>query len=107
MEIIKLKGIGNQATFKLQLDILLEQNYSEIVYFAEDDYFYFPNQFEKMINFLKKNIDVDFVTPYDHLDYYVLPLHDYKSILKNYSNKQWKKVKFNMLYFSYFQNCSK
>jgi len=92
LEIIRLNGVGNQATFKLQLDILLKQNYSEMVYFAEDDYFYFPNQFEKMINFLKNNIDVDFVTPYDHLDYYVLPLHDYKSILKNYSNKQWKKV---------------
>ena len=92
LEITRLNGVGNQATFKLQLDILLKQNYSEIVYFAEDDYFYFPNQFEKMINFLKKNLDVDFVTPYDHLDYYVLPLHDYKSILKDYSNKQWKKV---------------
>ncbi|MBY8983385.1 MAG: glycosyltransferase family 2 protein [Candidatus Lokiarchaeota archaeon] len=92
LEIIRLNGIGNQRTFKLQLDLLLKQNYSEIVYFAEDDYFYFPNQFEIMLNFLKKNIDVDFVTPYDHLDYYVLPLHDYKSIFKNYSTKQWKKV---------------
>ncbi len=71
LEIIRLKGIGNQATFKLQLEILLKQSYSEIVYFAEDDYFYFPKQFEKMIHFLKRNGDVDFVTPYDHLDYYV------------------------------------
>lgn len=92
LEIIKLKGIGNENTFALQLKILSEQNDSEIIYFAEDDYFYFKNQFRKMISFLKNNSDVHFVTPYDHLDHYTHFYHDYKSYIKVFANKHWRTI---------------
>lgn len=92
LEIINLSGIGNKATFDLQMKILLEQNVSEIIYFAEDDYYYFPNQFEKMISFLKNDSDVDFLTPYDHVDYYTNELHKYKSKIKIFENKHWRSV---------------
>ncbi|GAG88924.1 unnamed protein product, partial [marine sediment metagenome] len=49
LEIIKPHGIGNQATFDLQLEALLKQNNSEFVYFAEDDYFFLPIKFKKML----------------------------------------------------------
>ena len=69
LELIKLDGIGNSETFKLQMQILLEQDYSQFIYFAEDDYFYLPGQFEKMVNFIKENpLDVDFISGSAHLN---------------------------------------
>jgi hypothetical protein len=80
----KVDGIGNQATFAMQIQLLLDQSYSSLVYFAEDDYFY-KSPFEEMIEFIKNNSDVDFVTPYDHLDYYTFDLHKGK-----YEAKHWR-----------------
>ena len=59
LELIKLNGVGNRATFNMQIKILLDQNFSEIVYFAEDDYLYLPNQFESMVRFLQEEEQVD------------------------------------------------
>jgi hypothetical protein len=89
LELIRLNGVGNRATFDMQIDILLGQNVSEIVYFAEDDYLYLPNQFESMVQFLHEE-QVDFVSPYDHLDYYVLDLHNQKNFIKFYNDKHWR-----------------
>ena len=50
---MRLPATGNRGTFGLQLDILLKQADSEMVYFAEDDYFYLPGQFFRMLDFLK------------------------------------------------------
>lgn len=75
VRLISYQGIGNLATFGKQIDLLLEQTDSEIVMFAEDDYVYRKNELQKAINLLKSNPSVDFVTPYDHLDSYTLPIH--------------------------------
>src|SRR5882762_842952 len=66
--LIDLDRVGNEGTFSRQLKILLTQLDSEVVYFAEDDYFYVPSQLHRMIDFLKAQKDVHFVSPYDHLD---------------------------------------
>ncbi len=79
LEFIELSGIGNAKSFVKQIEILLKQNHSEYIYFAEDDYFYLPDSFIEMIDLIKLNQNVDFVTPYNHIDYYTLPLHNYKS----------------------------
>jgi hypothetical protein len=68
-------GIGNLATFGKQIDLLLKQTDSEIVMFAEDDYIYRKNELLKAIYLLNRNSNIDFVTPYDHLDSYILPIH--------------------------------
>lgn len=94
-----LGGVGNYATFDLQIKILLEQNYSEVIYFAEDDYFYMPDQFEEMINFFKENNDVDFVSPYDHLDYYTLELHNHPSYIKATDKRHWRTASSTCLTF--------
>lgn len=85
---IPLNAIGNNATFKLQLQLLLEQKYSDLVYFAEDDYFY-QNSLKDMINFFIENPEVSFATPYDHLDYYNMNWHrgDYRI---KYCNIHWR-----------------
>ena len=90
LEFIKLDGIGNQATFSLQIKKLIDQNYSEIIYFAEDDYFYMPEQFIEMVEFLRENDDVDFVSPYDHLDYYTLDIHNHPNYIKASEKRHWR-----------------
>ncbi|MEI7826511.1 MAG: glycosyltransferase family 2 protein [Euryarchaeota archaeon] len=89
LELIRLNGVGNRATFGMQINILLDQRVSEIVYFAEDDYLYLPDQFESMVEFLQEE-QVDFVSPYDHLDYYELDLHSQKNFIKLHNDKHWR-----------------
>lgn len=62
--LIPVQNIGNKATFKKQIEILTTQQDSNIVYCAEDDYFYIKN-IKNMLDFLKSGA-TDFVTPYEH-----------------------------------------
>jgi hypothetical protein len=88
--ILRPDGEGNGATFNRQLDILLQQNDSDIVYFAEDDYLYLPNQFHLMIEFLTTQSDADFISPYDHLDCYTLALHRGPKWLRVHGSHHWR-----------------
>lgn len=99
LELIELKGIGNQATFDLQIKLLLEQQYSEKVYFAEDDYFYLPDQFKELIEFMDNYDDVDFVSAYDHLDYYNHPLHQHKYEIRSANARKWRTANSTCLTF--------
>lgn len=92
LEIIHLQHAGDLGSYVLAMSKLIEQNDSEIVCMAEDDYFYLPNQFEKMIKFMRYDNEVDFITPYDHSDYYNLELHEYLSKRKEFADKPWKTV---------------
>jgi hypothetical protein len=88
--LLPLDSIGNQATFGRQIDILLEQQDSDVVYFAEDDYVYLPGQFRDMVDFLLQNEGVHFVTPYDHLDCYTLDLHRQPKWLTIHGGRHWR-----------------
>ena len=88
--ILRLDRIGNRATFAKQVDILLKQRDAAIVYFAEDDYFYLPNQFREMLSFLTGHRDVHFVSPYDHLDCYTLNLHRGPKWLRVHGSHHWR-----------------
>jgi hypothetical protein len=90
LTLIALPAIGNQATFGKQIDILLQQNDSEFVYFAEDDYVYLPNQFTLMLDFLRAYDDVDFISPYDHLDCYTREIHNHPKWIRVHSNHHWR-----------------
>ncbi len=90
LELIRLSGIGDRQTFSRQLEILSNQDDSDAVYFAEDDYFYLPGQFEVMLNFLRDCPDADFVSPYDHPDYYSLPLHSGPQLNREYRDRHWR-----------------
>ncbi|MBI5326003.1 MAG: glycosyltransferase family 2 protein [Ignavibacteriae bacterium] len=90
LELIKLPGVGNSETFGKQIDILKEQSDTEFIYFAEDDYFYIENQFSEIIEFMKKNNDVHFVSPYNHPDYYEYHIHNYKYDSKEFLNRNWR-----------------
>src|SRR6266849_3107976 len=88
--LVPLQGAGNQGCFAKQIEMLIAQEDSEVVYFAEDDYFYLPGQFRCMVNFLLQHEDVDFLSPYDHLDCYTMDLHRQPKWLKVYGGLHWR-----------------
>ena len=92
LKLIKLPFTGNSGTFDKQIDILLNQEYSENIYFAEDDYFYLPDALEKMINFMKSSQDVHFITPYNHPDYENILFHNYPKKLINFNTIDWQLI---------------
>jgi hypothetical protein len=87
---VELPGIGNAASFAKQIEILLEQNYSEYIYFAEDDYYYLPDAFSEMLELITKNKNVDFITSYDHKDYYTIKFHNYKTRIEITGKQHWR-----------------
>lgn len=72
--IIEVSRAGNSKTFEMQTELLLEQQESNLIYFAEDDYFYRPNAFEKALDFYLHN-SPDFLTLYYHPDCLNLKIH--------------------------------
>jgi hypothetical protein len=99
LALLETNGIGNRATFLQQIEVLLAQRDSDVVYFAEDDYFYLPGQFHSMIEFLSQQKDVDFVSPYDHLDCYTMDLHRKPKWLRVYSGRHWRTASSTCLTF--------
>lgn len=99
IEIISLNSIGNFATFSLQIRLLTEQTDSDYVYFAEDDYFYFPNALEKMIRFMRESSDVDFVTPYDHPDSYDTSSRLERHLVRPFGDSYWRTASSTCLTF--------
>jgi hypothetical protein len=65
--------IGNPRSLQKQIDILTAQTDAELVFLAEDDYFYLPGKFQSAVEFLRSNPDAGFVSLYDHPDHYVIP----------------------------------
>ena len=90
MELIHLTKAGNQATFGKQIEILSSQTDAELVYFAEDDYYFFPNQFVEMVEFIKTNADAHFVGAYDHPDYYKFDIHNHLFEIRFSGNHHWQ-----------------
>ena len=88
--LIDLPKTGNRSTFAKQIDILSAQHDAELVYFAEDDYFYLPGQFWRVVSLIRSNPDVDFVSPYDHLDYYNLAIHNSSRVMTIDSGHHWR-----------------
>jgi hypothetical protein len=86
---VELDHVGNQATFEKQIDILLSQQDAEVVYFAEDDYFYLPAQFSALLRFLSANPAVHFVSPYDHPDCFRMELHRGATSLTMFERRYW------------------
>jgi Glycosyl transferase family 2 len=98
--LVALDHVGNQATFGKQIDTLLEQDNSDLVYFAEDDYFYLPNQFYRLLDLLREYPDVGFVTPYDHPDCYRLEIHRHPKHLRVCGEHHWRTAASTCLTFA-------
>jgi len=88
--LVPLPSIGNHATFGKQIDILLSQTDSDFVYLAEDDYVYRPKQFGRMLSYMNAYKEVDFISPYDHLDCYTMEIHRRPKWLRVHSGLHWR-----------------
>ncbi len=88
--VVRLNSAGNQQTFAKQLEILVNQSDADLVYFAEDDYFYLPDQFPRMVEFIRSSPDVHFLSPFDHLDCYRLELHRTRKWIRAFADHHWR-----------------
>jgi len=86
-------GIGNRGTLLRQFQICCDQEDAELLYLAEDDYLYHPNQFQEVVGLLREHPEVDFVAPYYHRDYETLPMHRHHQRVLQYAGRTWKTVK--------------
>lgn len=57
-------ALGNYGSFARQIDLLLAQEDSEIIYLAEDDYLYLPDSLPDAVAHLRRHGTRDFVTPH-------------------------------------------
>lgn len=96
---IKLDNVGNKQTFAKQIEVLLAQSDSDVVYFAEDDYFYLADQFFSMIQFLRADPQVHYLSPFDHLDCYRLELHRTPKWIKICAGRHWRTASSTCLTF--------
>lgn len=99
LEIVACDRVGNQKTFIRQIEWLCAQNASELVYFAEDDYFYFPDALKHMLAVMREQPGVDFLTPHDHLDYHQATHHGTSRDSFKHRNIKWKSVASTCLTF--------
>lgn len=99
LEILSLDKIGNMGTFAHQIDLLMNQTDAEYVYFAEDDYYYFPDAVEKMVAFMRGNADADFVTPYDHPDSYNMSSRYERHLVRPWGDRYWRTASSTCLTF--------
>ena len=97
--VLKLESVGNRRTFAKQIEVLLDQSDADLVYFAEDDYFYLADQFANMIEFLRADSEVHFLSPFDHLDCYQLALHRTPKWIKTCAGRHWRTASSTCLTF--------
>jgi hypothetical protein len=71
------------------VEILLQQDDAEAVYFAEDDYLYQPDSFHHVLDFLTKSGKADFVTAYCHKDIFTHPIHRPHGELEVFGDQVW------------------
>lgn len=99
LEVLNLNKMGNEGTFGLQVDLLTSQREAEYVFFAEDDYFYFPGAMKSMLEFVRANPDADFVTPYDHPGSYELPSKLESHQVRPFAGRYWRTASSTCLTF--------
>lgn len=100
LAILRTPSIGNQGTWTRQIDELLSADDSEFIYFSEDDYLYAPTAFHAMIDFMRRNADVDFVTPLDHPDRYRTNVEETRRVMIRVSTFcHWREVSMTCLTF--------
>jgi len=90
LTLVRYSNVSGSTTLHEQLRLLMEQTDAEIVYLAEDDYFYLPGQFPLAVDFLRQNPDADFATPYDSPDLHQTDLHDCIDETRLLGEKRWR-----------------
>ncbi len=98
IKIVNAAKSGNANTLLKQIEILLEKDDSDVLMLAEDDYIYSGESLKILVDLLKAE-KADFVTPYDHLDYYTLLIHKKNTPEIEFNQKLFKSVNSTCLTF--------
>lgn len=91
-EITSLDGIGNGKSFRYALNIAITKN-PELVYFAEDDYYYLPFAFEELLSIAKRRKNIHYFTLYDSPRKYeskTRKIRDFKAIIYKGERVFWR-----------------
>ena len=88
--LVRFPGVPPGTTLHEQSRILMDQTDAEIVFLAEDDYFFLPGQFRLAVDFLRQNADADFASPYDHVDLHRTDLHKLRMETREFGGKKWR-----------------
>lgn len=99
VELIPLKGEGNGRTFARQIDVLIGQTKSDLVYLAEDDYLYLPRAMECAVRFMRRHPQADFLTLNDHADHYSKYIHRFHSEELVEDDHRWRMLTSTCLTF--------
>src|ERR1019366_2172183 len=97
--VIHLASVGNEATFAMQVDLLANQTVADLVYFAEDDYFYLTGAMVELVEFARSGANIDFITPYDHPDRYEDSTREQGSVVRNFGGRHWRTTSSTCLTF--------
>lgn len=90
---------GNVGTFIIQIDSALANKYSDIIYFAEDDYYYTDKSLEHGYNHIIQNPEIDFLTLYFNPDYLEHSIHLPYFDKEVYKRENWIDVSTTCLTF--------
>lgn len=100
IEIINTDGIGNNATFCKQVEILLAQTKSDRVYFSEDDYIYKEGASMKdCLRFLTDGPNNRFVSLYFPFDVFGHPIHGHRREARFQDGTLWLSINSTCLTF--------
>ena len=99
IEVIPLTSAGNAATFAMQVNLLASQSVADLVYFAEDDYFYLPNAIVDLVEFMRSGSNIDFATPYDHPDCYDSASRNERHLVRAFGVRHWRTASSTCLTF--------
>ena len=86
---------GNTKSFHRQLEIALEKKVNFM--FVEDDYYFLPHAGKRIVEALEW---FDFLTPYDHPDYYKDKVHATGKLTRQIDGQHWQTVKSTTLTFA-------
>ena len=76
-EVLDLGGVGNVQSYRTCIALVDARAWpdEDVVYFAEDDYLYTEDAFERLVEAVEALPDVSYFTLYDHPDYDRMELH--------------------------------
>ena len=103
-EVHQLPGLGNSRSYRCALSLLENCAWrdDDIVYFAEDDYYYVQGAFQVLLDASERIGEASFFSLYDHPDYDHLKVHrNYRASRRhwNLTGATWRPVRSTCLTF--------
>lgn len=93
--IVELGGAGGGHSFEWCLREAVRMPQSDLVYFAEDDYYYLPNAFTTLADTTEElgpDVHSFYFSLYEHPDAYVTSIHPQQTRLRFLAGRHWREL---------------